>query len=385
MPSDHRGRTNSIVPGPSGRRLGRCRTGRRLPGTVGALTLAASFLFAAALSAEEPRTETPKKAYGANCFEGDCHSAVKGRKVLHGPIAVMACGTCHKPAEGEEHHFELAREEEDLCTFCHVLPEPGKFVHKPYEQKGCLYCHDPHGGDSRPFLVKGEGPGGPCAQCHEPSKEKRAHRPYADGNCSACHASHQSSEDALLRKPEKMVCLSCHESLAEELASAGKVHEPVEKGKCGSCHKAHASEQPGLLSAAYPNEFYEEYNPKKYELCFGCHAAEIFSSPEDGKGGFLDGSRNLHFVHVNSRKGHTCRVCHPAHASPGPELKKLIRNEVPFGDWKLPIGFQETPQGGKCASGCHKEAAYVRGSVPIEPPAEGKTQIEGETPKVESK
>jgi hypothetical protein len=42
---------------------------------------------------------------------------------------------------------------------------------------------------------------------------------------------------------------------------------------------------------------------------------------------------------------------------------KHIRDGVPFGSWKLPVGFSKTATGGKCLPGCHKMYAYDRNKV----------------------
>ena len=73
---------------------------------------------------------------------------------------------------------------------------------------------------------------------------------------------------------------------------------------------------------------------------------------------FRDGSRNLHFVHVNkTRKGRTCRACHETHASRRPNH---IRESVPFGNWQLPVNYEKTDDGGSCAPGCHRPETYSR-------------------------
>jgi hypothetical protein len=74
--------------------------------------------------------------------------------------------------------------------------------------------------------------------------------------------------------------------------------------------------------------------------------------------GFRDGDRNLHFLHVNRvEKGRTCRACHEAHSSTMP---KHLRESVPFGQWQLPVGFQQSDDGGRCTPGCHKPQVYSR-------------------------
>ena len=309
--------------------------------------------------APSPGAEKPANApaYGPDCFRADCHAKLEERPAVHGPVAIMACDACHQAVAGEEHEFSQARDE-DLCTFCHALPREAKVVHKPFGQKGCLFCHDPHGGASRDLLVEKEEPGGLCFECHEKKTAKLTHRPYAEGKCTQCHASHQSDLPALRRAAEPKLCDRCHEHFAKTTMGLKVLHDPVKKGQCSACHASHASEDAGLLVAFYSKELYEPFDEAKYALCFRCHEVRSLLDPQSTKTGFRDGTRNLHHLHVNRPdKGRGCVVCHPAHGS---ELERLVRKEVPFGSQTLAIGFTPAPDGGKCATGCHKEATYAR-------------------------
>jgi predicted CXXCH cytochrome family protein len=64
-------------------------------------------------------------------------------------------------------------------------------------------------------------------------------------------------------------------------------------------------------------------------------------------------------VHVNQRKGRTCRACHEVHASKRPFH---IRDALPFGDagWMLKINYKQTTDGGTCSPGCHETRTYDR-------------------------
>jgi len=59
------------------------------------------------------------------------------------------------------------------------------------------------------------------------------------------------------------------------------------------------------------------------------------------------------------KKGRTCFVCHNSHAA---NRDHLIRETFPFGpkNWPLPIGWERTENGGKCAAGCHRSYVYDR-------------------------
>jgi len=310
--------------------------------------------------AAEPAAAAAGKVYGPDCLRSGCHSDLLEKPVVHGPVDAGACNRCHQAIQGEEHAFKLVAEEEQICVACHVIRRDRKVVHKPFEKSSCLACHDPHGGATRELLAA-ESAGKLCLDCHSIPEEKVVHPPVREGKCATCHVSHQSDQAALLRKPEAEVCAECHGALAKKIAEAKVVHKPVREG-CQGCHWAHASPNIKLLLFPYAAGFYAPYDETSYALCFHCHARDLFAEPESKLTGFRNGDRNLHYVHVHGEeKGRTCRVCHDAHASNAP---KLMAASVPYGPggWRLPVGFEPTPTGGKCASGCHATKSYDRGS-----------------------
>ena len=94
-------------------------------------------------------------------------------------------------------------------------------------------------------------------------------------------------------------------------------------------------------------------------LCFQCHESTlVLEERTTTLTNFRDGDRNLHYLHVNSEKGRSCRACHEVHAS---NLPFHMRVSVPYGesDWLLPINFAKTETGGTCTPGCHQTAAYA--------------------------
>ena len=73
---------------------------------------------------------------------------------------------------------------------------------------------------------------------------------------------------------------------------------------------------------------------------------------------FRDGSRNLHFLHVNKADmGRTCRACHDVHAA---KQDHIIRDGVPYGSkgWVLKLNYKQTPTGGTCEKTCHAAKTY---------------------------
>ena len=87
---------------------------------------------------------------------------------------------------------------------------------------------------------------------------------------------------------------------------------------------------------------------------------------------FRDGSRNLHYLHVNkAERGRTCRACHEVHAS---KQKHQMRDGVPYGSKGLilKINYTKAPFGGTCAKTCHDTKSYTnRITSPITAPKAG--------------
>ena len=128
---------------------------------------------------------------------------------------------------------------------------------------------------------------------------------------------------------------------------------------CQACHTPHGSLQPSLLKDSYPAGNYAKYDRANYGLCWQCHepalveAAATLTATE-----FRAGERNLHHLHVAQfGKGRSCHLCHTAHATDRPHL---LRDTVRFGKWEGPLEFKPQPNGGSCATACHREKAYDR-------------------------
>ncbi len=356
--------------------------------------------------------------FSRDCRAAGCHAQMLRRPEIHKPAALGACRLCHRAAGApEDHRFALSRDQKELCSFCHSPARPEKFQHDPYVNRDCLKCHDPHGGDSSHFLL-GKNVGDACQACHNRQPLKHNHPPVAGGDCNACHAAHQSREPHLLRSSEQELCIACHEkiladaakaqsihgvfqeqwctschtahtsdfekllvdrqvnlclcchdreievgsgrvlaSIQDQLSSAHHVHGPLKEGKCSPCHNPHFSEHRALLRGNYPDSPYVDFSRTAYEICFTCHEERNFIEERTRRTGFRDGDRNLHYLHVNRKKGRMCAICHETHGS---ENSKLVRQDFPFGDeeWKLPINYTATKTGGRCDSACHQTASY---------------------------
>ncbi|MBI5100775.1 MAG: hypothetical protein HZB33_02900 [Nitrospirae bacterium] len=317
------------------------------------------------------------RAEGTNlCFL--CHNKkLADGKFVHGPVAVGGCSMCHNPHQTDFPKMLNARGN-DVCFQCHTDKAEAfkgkKFVHNPV-QDNCINCHSPHAGEYK-FNFSSEGSMDLCFNCHSDKKEwiaavKVKHGGLeTDRKCLACHDPHVSDFPKQLVKQPVDTCMLCHNKpldtpegkivdMKEYLSKNKEHHGPILQGDCSSCHNTHGSDNFRILRKYYPPLFYAPFDPKNYELCFNCHERTLV---QDAKTttltGFRNGDQNLHFVHVNKQvKGRTCRACHDAHATNNP---KHIRNAVPFGAWGLPVGFQQSANGGACLPGCHQKFEYDR-------------------------
>ncbi len=315
------------------------------------------------------------ESVGALC--ADCHAeTLENLAFVHGPAAVGQCTACHVPHAGQ-HEKLLQKTGKAMCLECHSDVEErlsaSKHVHQPVDAD-CAACHKPHGAANKNMLAA-TAPA-LCLDCHDTVAEqvdsKFKHSPVTMGEgCATCHDSHASPAEHLLTKSTPgEICLSCH---GKEIEAAGRKimnvvahlsanphqHGPVAAGDCTACHSAHGSSHAALASKAYPAGFYSAFADDAYKLCFECHEAAAFESAEtEDATEFRNGTRNLHYLHVNkSAKGRTCRACHDPHAS---KNDKHIVESVPFGKWNIPIHFRQTPQGGSCEPGCHRPYRYDR-------------------------
>jgi len=352
----------------------------------------------------------------------DCHKRVVSSKVGCLLAKEDLCDFCHRiPAEGGL--SRLVESSEPLCFKCHKKEQfQGKFVHGPFAAGACITCHDPHGGNV-PGMLRSTGPP-MCLECHKDLNARlmnaRFRHQAAAAACIDCHSPHGSDQRYLLKTAVPELCGACHESIVKDLQSAAVKHSPVteapacmnchdphaaQKGNllladgldlclqchdktvkagkeevadmkqvlaanshlhgpiqdrdCSACHNPHGSSYFRLLTNQYPQDFYAPFFVSNYALCFRCHDAALANEERTASATkFRDGDRNLHFVHVNrTSHGRTCRSCHEVHASSTPEL---IGATVPFGNWKLPIQFEKTENGGTCAPACHAIQKYDR-------------------------
>jgi len=369
--------------------------------------------------APAPKELVPK----APCTNATCHADLAKKKYVHGPVGDNDCKECHTWKDNL-HKFTPTRKGTALCTSCHdelivkkdapkpkeepkakddakpkepAKPKKGLTLHEPIAED-CVTCHDPHSSNVKGILTM------PllelCDTCHDKTvaqakgKDKAIisrHAIATEGAaCMSCHAPHVSKVPYLLTAKPKALCLSCHDkpqkhgarllaSTKEELGLK-HVHGPAKDEDCTACHTPHGSAQVALLARAYPAKFYAPYDAKAYGLCFSCHEADLAAKSETSDATeFRNGTRNMHFLHVNKPvKGRVCRACHANHASDQPAI---IRPSVPFGTggWAIAIRYTRTATGGVCQSGCHGPKAYDR-KTPVDYTAPPPTAPEPKAP-----
>ena len=307
------------------------------------------------------------------CFE--CHEQEPmGKKFVHGPNASGNCALCHEP-HASDHKPLLIASKETICVRCHTDKDfsgGGKHMHSPMKQ-GCSGCHSPHSSDFKYQLLKASE--NLCGKCHEAIVNKAAAAKFKhpivqqERSCFNCHDAHGSIYENNLRQSPLNLCIDCHNkpiigtdgkdyNIYKIVTKNPQKHGPVEDGNCSGCHNPHGSDFYKLLIGEFPREFYTSYDVKKYGVCFECHESTLAKTEKTTTlTDFRDGDRNLHYVHVNREKGRTCRACHEIHAG---TQEKHIREETPFGNWDIPMGFEKTATGGSCAPGCHKPYSYDR-------------------------
>jgi predicted CXXCH cytochrome family protein len=306
-----------------------------------------------------------------------CHAKERFKgSYRHGPFAFGACVACHDPHGGSEPRM-LRVAGRQLCLTCHRDMD-ARYTNAGFRHKalasGCTDCHSPHASEQR-YELKAPVPV-LCSRCHEKiyREQKIAlvkHSPVTEAPyCSNCHNPHLSQTSHLLVSEESDTCLKCHDESIKigqyELKRIGQIlmanprhHGPIQSKECSGCHSPHGSDNFRILKEKYPKETYTPFEKSKYDLCFQCHESTLVTEERTTTlTGFRDGDRNLHFVHVDKMpRGRTCRLCHRVHAS---TLPKYIGGTVRFGEWEMPLEFNQTNSGGSCAPGCHELKKYER-------------------------
>lgn len=350
---------------------------------------------------------------GALCLT--CHeSVIKDRAHVHTPIAQGDCLGCHK-AHASALPGLLVEQGRTLCLRCHanvatgVMPAHAPaasvggsvpavlgahdgievaasnpaiveddrplFVHEPFKGE-CTQCHDQHASNQTSLLKQVAKD--LCISCHQDVAQKLAAAtvPHSavsvDRACMNCHSPHTAHDPGLLRNGAVTLCLECHnkpiarsdgstiESVASMAAAGQHLHGAIGTGQCSDCHDVHGGDHRALLTRPYAQGFYQPFSADAYALCFGCHDPKLATEPKSSAvTAFRNGEVNLHYVHVTApgEAGRSCRVCHDTHSAAN---QRQVRDSVPYGNWQVPIAFDQNGTGGSCGAGCHRARSYDR-------------------------
>jgi len=303
-----------------------------------------------------------RESYSSLC--SSCHNLKRlfSGEFIHKPVKDGNCGLCHDP-HASNYASRLTDVGANLCVICHEDMVAGMtmdFLHAPLLKTGCSDCHDPHSGDNRTRLKTSADK--ICFNCHEEKKIEisqyaQKHEPAEKGQCVSCHSPHFSNNKYLLLDKVDTLCFTCHKDNSRWKKRRFQ-HGPVVQGNCSACHNPHGSDNPYILRLSFPHEFYAAYQKGEYDLCFNCHKEALVTTEKTLTiTNFRNGEINLHMLHVNQKKGRTCRACHDVHAS---DQEDHIRDEFAFGVASIPVEYIKTETGGRCMPGCHRERGYDR-------------------------
>ncbi len=305
---------------------------------------------------------------GELCFNCHDRDSYLGGSTVHAPLEELECTLCHNAHAADGANL-LSQQGNDLCFECHEDKKGDLDLAHQHDPVGddCLSCHVVHSSDHSGLLTGSQET--VCGECHSDATPEFMealnavtviHEPVSKWECSACHAPHGSASAKLLKSSGESLCFNCHKDFKSQVRDSKFKHGPVMDSDCIACHDPHGSANPKILNTYFPDEFYVGYKETHYALCFECHNDDIAREATTTElTNFRNGSRNLHYLHVNkTTKGRSCKACHEMHAGP---QEKHIRDEVPFGEmWSYPIEFRRTETGGGCTVGCHKPFDYDR-------------------------
>ncbi|NPB06458.1 MAG: hypothetical protein GXO03_02515 [Aquificae bacterium] len=334
-----------------------------------------------------------------------CHKERYLKKYDHKPVKEGKCLKCHDPHQSDTKKLLKAPSVPLLCASCHAPDKARKlrikkvvdinvrYKHKPVD-KDCTKCHDPHTSDHPKLLITSlDWRMEFCLDCHAKVKDPEVRkkidiRPlitkakvkhdavYKKNKCMNCHNVHGSNNRGMLWKNPVQQCLECHNkplkkrengyvlmNMEKHLKENKYWHKPIEeyekRGGCAACHNPHGSDNIFILKGFFPEGFYVRGLAFKDLICFNCHKErERFTQKYTTTATkFRNGNLNLHWVHVQGRKGRSCVACHDPHASQWPTLIGKYTN---FNGILFPINYKKTPTGGSCAPACHDEYRYDR-------------------------
>lgn len=268
-------------------------------------------------------------------------AALRESKVVHRPVLLNQCGSCHVSVEDVS---RLRAGDPELCFGCHEDRKKDRekeHVHAAFLME-CGTCHDKHGSDHPGMLsspvnelcgacheVAGDPLkkahrgvtrfSGTCVRCHDPHASKNAkiiretglHPAFEGGMCESCHDAEGAGGKAKLTGSETETCGACHPDRVEGKKSA---HAPVAGGSCTTCHDPHRSETYALLKDS------------AQALCRTCHP----DVPRMGHpiGGHATGDEGDLMHPKDAKKPFGCASCHDQHGSDNPHLGRKPREEL---------------------------------------------------------
>jgi len=223
-----------------------------------------------------------KAAGGELCFS--CHPDIAERAKGPGAHAALedGCDGCHD-AHSSDRPAMLVDDGDELCRTCHDSADPElQRLHRGADMATthCLDCHDPHGSSSKPLIANGS-----------------IHPPFREG-CANCHG---GTARELEGGGGNALCETCHDDVAETIATSAVPHPAMEAMECVGCHSPHASRQPKLLRAAGGG------------VCLDCHEDQAGAEGESTH-------RAISWI--------GCHSCHLPHGGPDEKLLRATGNDL---------------------------------------------------------
>ncbi|MBI2645899.1 MAG: cytochrome c3 family protein [Deltaproteobacteria bacterium] len=251
-----------------------------------------------------------------SCVTTECHTSLKNKTVVHGPIKANGCYLCHTPVMNT-HKFNLAPVPK-VCLECHdeigdqTLFSSHTLKHERIDPKrSCLTCHDPH---SSPFPrrlklkeMHFETSKELCLSCHDKKISSHAHPIPPKELCTQCHSFHYGKiKTPILRfskNKKESVCIECHRE--KNIFS----NKPPEINACVSCHVTSSLKSVKHIAPLFDHP--EIPFPEETKMtCHICHEAHTPAA-----------SLKRHYL---KRKQPILEVCSICHGEEAPQLYKTF-------------------------------------------------------------
>lgn len=266
------------------------RTSALKPGAVAMMLVAV----AAVATIAPPLAEAMLRPFEIAAFKElnaacvGCHTELiqeLSEGVVHAPVLLRPCGSCHEPHGLEEAARSVARSEgrhpthgssaaalRDAvpgCAACHpdITASPhGAAPGSAGAGADCLTCHAAHASGRRGMLVAE--PTELCGGCHSPSA---GHTEHSGMDCLECHRMHRPTASPLLADQATDVCVRCHpEAEGRYDHPTRPTHTDPNTGgglTCtSSCHDPHGGAYEKMMRCPYG-----ELGYGTDALCLKCH------------------------------------------------------------------------------------------------------------------